>query len=141
LEDETLVGKRVLIPRAKVAREILPEKLREAGAEVVVPPAYESVPSSEGKEQLEKLLENGEIDCVTFTASSTVENFVRAFGEEDATRLLAGAQVACIGPITAETARKYGIGVDVEAGEYTIPGLVDAVVDLFAAGGVVEKGG
>ncbi len=141
LEGDFLEGKRVLIPRAKVAREILPEKLREAGAEVIVPPAYESVPSSEGKERLEELLENGEIDCVTFTASSTVENFVRAFGEEESARLLSGIRVACIGPITAETAGKYGIGVDVEAGEYTIPGLVDAVVDLFAAGDVVEKGG
>ena len=141
LEGESLVGKRILIPRAKVAREILPEKLREAGAEVVVPPAYESVPSAEGTERLGKLLEDGEIDCVTFTASSTVENFVRAFGEEDVALLLSRARVACIGPITAETARKYGIGVDVEAGEYTIPGLTEAVVDLFAAGDVVEKGG
>jgi uroporphyrinogen III methyltransferase/synthase len=141
LEDDPLEGKRVLIPRAKVAREILPEKLREAGAEVVVPPAYESVPSSEGKARLEELLENGEVDCVTFTASSTVKNFVRAFGEEDAARLLSKTRVACIGPITADTARKYGIGVGVEAGEYTIPGLIDAVVDLFAAGKVVEKGG
>jgi len=141
LEGVSIAGARVLIPRAKVAREILPEKLRGAGAEVVVPPAYVSVPSSEGREQLEKLLENGEIDCVTFTASSTVENFVRAFGEEDAARLLSRTRVACIGPITAETARKYGIGVEVEAGEYTIPGLVDAVVELFATGDVVEKGG
>ncbi|MDP8974311.1 MAG: uroporphyrinogen-III synthase, partial [Actinomycetota bacterium] len=140
LEGDSLEDKRVLIPRAKVAREILPEKLREAGAEVIVPPAYESVPSSEGKEWLEELLGKGEIDCVTFTASSTVANFVRAFGEEDVARLLSGTRVACIGPITAETARKYNIGVDVEAGEYTIPGLVDAVVDLFAVGDVVEKG-
>jgi uroporphyrinogen III methyltransferase / synthase len=141
LEGDSLEGKRVLMPRARVAREILPEKLREAGAEVVVPPAYASVPSSEGKTQLEELLENGEIDCVTFTASSTVENFVRAFGKEDAVRLLSRTRIACIGPITAETARKYSFRVDVEAGEYTIPGLVDAVVDLFAAGDVVEKGG
>ena len=141
LKGDSLEGKRVLIPRAKVAREILPEKLREAGAEVVVPPAYESVPSSEGTERLKGLLENGEIDCATFTASSTVENFVRAFGEPVAGSLLSGSRVACIGPITAETARKYGIGVDVEADEYTIPGLVDAVVDLFAAGDGVEKGG
>jgi uroporphyrinogen III methyltransferase / synthase len=140
LEGESLAGKRVLIPRAKVAREILPEKLREAGAEVIVPAAYESVPSSEGKERLEELLEKGEIDCVTFTASSTVENFVRAFGEKYVARLLSGARVACIGPITAETARKSGIRVAVEAGEYTVPGLVDAVIKLFAAGDVVEKG-
>jgi uroporphyrinogen III methyltransferase / synthase len=129
----SLAGRRVLIPRAKVAREVLPETLREAGAIVVVPPAYESVPSSEGKEELERRLEGGEVDCVTFTASSTVENFVRAFGEDDAGRLLSGTRVVCIGPITADTARGRGIRVDAEAGEYTIPGLVEAVVDLFAA--------
>ena len=66
-----------------MAREVLPERLREAGAEVVVPPAYESVPSSEGKVELAKRLEAGGIDCVTFTASSTVENFALAFGAEE----------------------------------------------------------
>ena len=139
LANCSLEGKRVLIPRAKVAREILPEKLREAGAEVVVPPAYESLPSSEGKEQLGELLENGEIDCTTFTASSTVENFVRAFGEE-AAQLLSGARVACIGPITAKTARDHGLRVDTEADEYTIPGLVNAVEELLA-GNTIKKGG
>ena len=129
----SLSGQRILIPRARVAREILPQKLREAGAEVVVAPAYESVPSSEGKERLAKRLEAGEVDCVTFTASSTVENFVRAFGAREAARLLAETRVACIGPITAETARGHGIRVDAEAREYTIPGLIEAVVDLLAA--------
>jgi uroporphyrinogen III methyltransferase / synthase len=133
LAGDSLAGKKVLIPRALVAREILPEKLREAGAEVAVPPAYESVPSSEGGDELARRLEAGEVDCVTFTASSTVENFVGAFGEEDARRRLLGTRVACIGPITADTARRRGIRVDVEAREYTIPGLVEAVVDLFAA--------
>jgi uroporphyrinogen III methyltransferase/synthase len=130
---DSLVGRRILIPRARAAREILPEKLREAGAEVIVPPAYESVPSSQGRGELAKELEAGRIDCITFTASSTVENLARAFGVEEAAQLLAGTQVACIGPITAETARKNGIRVDAEAREYTIPGLIEAVVDLFAA--------
>jgi uroporphyrinogen III methyltransferase / synthase len=130
---ESLAGKKILIPRARAAREILPEKLREAGAEVVVAGTYESVPSSEGKDALAKKLRAGEVDCVTFTASSTIENIIRAFGEEAAARLLAGTRVACIGPITADTARKHGIQVDVEAREYTIPGLIEAVVDHFAA--------
>jgi len=128
-----LAGEKVLIPRARVAREILPEKLREFGFEVVVPPAYESVLASERKDELARRLEAGEVDCVTFTASSTVENFVGAFGEGDARRLLGGTRVVCIGPITAETARGHGIRVDAEAGEYTILGLVEAVADLFAA--------
>ncbi len=124
-------GGKVLIPRAKVAREILPEKLREAGLEVVVPPAYETVPSEEGKEEVREGLLAGDVDCVTFTASSTVESFVGAFGGE-AGSLLSRTRVACIGPITAETARGHGIRVDAEATEYTIPGLVDAVAGLFA---------
>ncbi len=140
LENDSLAGKKVLIPRAKVAREILPEKLRESGAEVVVPPAYESVPSSEGKERLKGLLEKGEVECVTFTASSTVENFVRAFGAEEASRLLAKTGVACIGPITSSTARSHGLKVDAEAEEYTIPGLVGAVVNLLVAEEMVKKG-
>jgi len=127
-----LAGKRFLIPRAKVAREVLPERLWEAGAEqVVVPPAYESVPSAEGREALEARLRGGEVDCVTFTASSTVENFVGAFGD-GAAGLLSGTRVACIGPITAQTARKHGIRVDAEAAEYTIPGLARTVVALFS---------
>jgi len=133
LEADSLAGERILIPRARVAREVLPEKLREAGAEVVVPPAYESVPSGEGKEELARLLEAGEVDCVTFTASSTVENFVGAFGAEEAARLLAQTRVACIGPVTAGTARDLGLRVDAEAEEYTIPGLVEVVTDLLAA--------
>jgi uroporphyrinogen III methyltransferase/synthase len=79
------------------------------------------------------LLQAGEIDCVTFTASSTVENFVGAFGAEEAARLLADTRVACIGPITADTARKRGLRVDAEAHEYTIPGLIEAVTGLLAA--------
>ena len=133
IRGDALAGKRVLIPRAKVAREILPDKLREAGAEVVVPPAYETVPSTEGKEQLARDLESGRIDCVTFTASSTVDNFVAAFGPGESARLLSGTRIVCIGPITADTARNHDLHVDAEAAEYTIPGLIEAVVDLFAA--------
>ena len=133
LDAGQLAGERVLIPRAKVAREILPDRLREAGAEVVVPSAYQSIPSSQGKEELSVRLRAGEIDCVTFTASSTVENFVGAFGAEEAARLLAETRVACIGPITADTARKRGLRVDAEAEQYTILGLVQAVTGLLAA--------
>lgn len=140
ISEDSLVGKRVLIPRAKVARAVLPEKLREAGAEVVVPPAYESIPTDEGKEALAASLAEGEVDCVTFTASSTVENFVRAFGAEEAGLLLEETRVACIGPITADTARGYGLRIDTEAAEYTMPGLVEAVVDLFTAEPVEKDG-
>lgn len=131
--DGSLAGKRILIPRAKVAREVLPERLREAGAEVDVPPAYESVPDASGAEALARRIEDGEVDCVTFTASSTVENFVRAFGEERSVRLLRKTKVACIGPLTAQTARGHGLRVDAVAREYTIPGLVEAVTELMSS--------
>ncbi|CAN5862538.1 uroporphyrinogen-III C-methyltransferase [soil metagenome] len=140
ISADSIVGKRVLIPRAKVAREILPENLREAGAEVVVPPAYEAVADSKGKGSLVSCLEKTEVDCVTFTASSTVENFVTVLGAEETARLLEGIRVACIGPITAETARGYGLHVDAEAAEYTMPGLVEAVVGLFTAEPVEKDG-
>ena len=141
IAGESLKDKKVLIPRAKVAREVLPEKLRELGARVVVPPAYESVPASEGREALQQRLLDGKADCITFTASSTVENFVRAFGGEETGWLLAKTRVACIGPITAETARSHGIRVDAVADEYTIPGLVNAVVDLLSADNMIKKSG
>ena len=99
------------------------------------------MPSGEGRERLQGLLENGEIDCVTFTASSTVENFVRSFGEKEAGRLLSKTGVACIGPVTANTARDHTIRVDAEAEEYTIRGLVSAVAGLLTTGGTVRKGG
>jgi uroporphyrinogen III methyltransferase/synthase len=129
----SLAGQKILIPRARVARGVLPDKLREAGAEVVVAPAYESIPSLEKKDELARRLQDDEVDCVTFTASSTVENLVRAFGAEEAARLLAGTRVACIGPITAETARRHSVRVDAQAREYTIAGLIEAVVNLLAA--------
>jgi uroporphyrinogen III methyltransferase/synthase len=62
-----------------------------------------------------------------------VENFVGAFGAEEAARLLAETKVACIGPITADTARKHGLRVDAESKEYTIPGLIEAVTGLLTA--------
>ena len=133
IAGDSLAGRRVLIPRARVAREVLPDRLREAGAEVVVPPAYVTVPSSEGKDELAKELDAGRVDCVTFTASSTVENFVGAFGAKEAARLLSATRVACIGPITADAARGCGIRVDAEAREYTMAGLIAAVVELLTA--------
>jgi uroporphyrinogen III methyltransferase/synthase len=132
IKDGSLAGRRVLIPRAKVAREVLPEKLREAGAEGRRAPRVRDRSLLRGEGGAGPGAGGGSIDCVTFTASSTVENFVGAFGAEESARLLAGARVVCIGPITADTARGFGLGVDAEAREYTIPGLIEAVVDLLA---------
>jgi uroporphyrinogen III methyltransferase/synthase len=121
-------GKRVLIPRAKEAREILPMKLADAGAVVEVVPAYETVPDDSGAAEMKDMLLGGEIDIITFTSSSTVKNFAALLDGMDLTQLPDDVTIACIGPVTADTARDLGLSVDVMAGEYTIPGLVEALV-------------
>jgi uroporphyrinogen III methyltransferase / synthase len=117
-------GARILIPRAQVAREALPEILREKGArEVEVAPAYRTVkPKGAAVERIRELAAAGEIDLVTFTSSSTVTNFVDMVG--DAAR---GLRAAAIGPITAETAVKKGFAVVVRPAEYTIAALTEAI--------------
>ena len=127
-EIGNLSGVRVLIARAAEARPVLPRRLREAGGEVREVSAYRTTVANPDADRMRRLLEEGRIDWLTFTASSTVRNFVRLVdGATDS------ARVACIGPITAGTAREVGFSVEVTADEYTIPGLVRAIVD--AAGG------
>lgn len=123
-----LAQQRVLITRAEVAREVMPRMLREAGAEVDVIPAYRTLPASpERFARIRTLLEQGAIDIVAFTSSSTVERLVEGLGE-GASALLRRAQIAAIGPITAETASRLGLPADVVADEYTAQGLVQALV-------------
>jgi uroporphyrinogen III methyltransferase/synthase len=114
----------ILIPRAEKAREILPEKLREQGYTVDVAPVYQTVTADADGAALAKELESGDYDIVTFTSSSTVTNLVKILGTAAP---LQHAKTACIGPVTAETARKNGIEPDVVAETYTIDGLVRAI--------------
>lgn len=123
---------RVLLARAEVARDVLPDTLRAAGCDVDVVAVYKTrSPRRPLLEALAALLEGGEIDVVTFTSSSTVEHLCDAL-EARAAELLARTCVASIGPITTETAQKRGIRVDVMASEFTIPGLVAALEKHFA---------
>jgi uroporphyrinogen III methyltransferase/synthase len=122
-----VAAQRILLPRADIAREALAEGLRQKGALVDEVAAYRTVPAQDRAEPLREMLAKGEIDIVTFTSSSTVRN-LDLLGEE-ALSLLKGVKIACIGPITSQTARELGLAVDVEAREYTIPGLVEAIVD------------
>ena len=115
---------RILLPRAQEARDVLPESLREHGATVDVTPAYETVSELSGGEELAERLRNGEIDFVTFTSSSTVKNLVHQLGNITP---LQQVKIACIGPVTAETARSFALEPDIIAENYTIDGLVDAV--------------
>lgn len=125
---EDVAGKKILLPRAKEARSIIPEELTRMGATVHDVTAYVTRPSDENRDVLLAGLEGGQIDCVTFTSSSTVKNFKRLIPEKKFEKLMAPVTIACIGPITAKTARNLGFQVHVVAEPYTIDGLTEAVV-------------
>jgi uroporphyrinogen III methyltransferase / synthase len=129
-------GCRVLLPRADIAREALANGLREKGARVDVVTAYRTV-HGEAAGALITYLHSGAVDAVTFTSSSTVRYTIdgltsSGLTEGEAVELLNRAAVVCIGPITAATARGYGLRVDTVAENYTLGGLVDALIGLFA---------
>jgi uroporphyrinogen III methyltransferase/synthase len=127
----SMQGAAVLIPRAAVARDVLPDMLREAGARVDVVEAYRTTGADAATAgMLKKLLAARELDVVTFTSSSTVEHTLSALGP-DAARLLSGVTLASIGPITSETATARGLEIDVTAERYTIDGLVEALATHF----------
>ncbi len=132
LSQIPLANQKILIPRAEQAREILPEGLRQMGAEVLVVSAYQTLPALEGKEQLEEKMAQGLIDCLTFTSSSTVVNFLALFTRQEILYLLKKITVACIGPITAQTATSNGLSVQIVAEEYTIPGLVASIEKYYS---------
>jgi uroporphyrinogen III methyltransferase/synthase len=131
--DLGIAGRRVLFPRADKAREVIPKGLTALGAEVISPVAYRNVlPDVLPREALEAL-EVGEIDCVTFTASSTVENLAVLLGPERFVKLLDGVAVAAIGPITSKTCRRLGLEVAIEPKEYTLEALTDEIERHFSS--------
>lgn len=128
---EDLQGKRFLLPRADIARKILPETLRQMGAVVDEVTAYKTVREAADRDMLIELFQRKMIHVVTFTSSSTVKNFAGILAVSDLPGLLQDTTVACIGPITADTARSLGLKVDIEAKEYTIDGLIQAILLYF----------
>ncbi len=132
LTREAVDGKNVLLPRAMVARDVLPDTLRDWGARVNVVPAYETVLPEGKKGEVLSLLEDGAIHCITFTSSSTVINFFKMLGEENLLAFLKKTTIACIGPVTAETAREHGLEVHIMPHDYTIPGLIGALDEHFS---------
>jgi uroporphyrinogen-III synthase len=130
-------GKRVLLVRARVARDVIPRELRKAGATVDVIEAYETVVPQSSATRLRALLASDSRcpHAITFTSSSTVRNFVQLLGLRNARAGLKkavshnGVHSASIGPVTSATLREFGLPVDIEAEEYTIPGLVAAIVE------------
>jgi uroporphyrinogen III methyltransferase/synthase len=123
-------GKRILIPRAEKAREILPSRLSELGAEVSLVTTYVTLAPKINSEILE-ILEHEIIDVLTFTSSSTVKNFFHLLSDDLRNQILDQAKVACIGPITARTAKAFGLEVTVQPDKFTIPSLVSAIEDFF----------
>jgi len=132
-------GKRLLLVRAKVARDVIPRELGKAGAQVDVVEAYETVIPKSSRARLRTALNsnNRRLDVITFTSSSTVKNFVallpplwrgRSRPQIPRPPQLAGITLASIGPVTSATLRDLKLGADVEAKQYTIPGLIQAIV-------------
>lgn len=122
-------GNKVLIARAAVAREVLPDALREAGMDVEVLPVYKTEADCSNIDELKEALREKRVDCVTFTSSSTVRNLVDALGDDK--DLLEGNAAAAIGPVTASTCESLGIKPEVTAEKYTIDGLIEAVKRYF----------
>jgi uroporphyrinogen-III synthase len=129
-------GKRILLPRADIAREALAEGLRERGATVDELAAYRTVPGA-GARALATLLPTHALDAITFTSSSTVRYLLDGLEQAGLDRvaareLLNALAVVCIGPVTAATARAEGLRVAAVAREYTAEGVVAALVEWFA---------
>ncbi len=141
LVQQNLKETRILIPRAEVARELLPEELRARGAHVDVIPVYRTVRPAQDAGGWRQQLMDHRIHVVTFTSSSTVQNFVAMLGGVDAVKPLGQTvTIACIGPITAKTAEEYGLTVSIMPKENTIPALVDAIVHHYKSHEQVATG-
>jgi len=136
LEAQGVAGWRVWLPRAALARDVLPDRLRAAGAEVEVLALYRTVLPPGTLQQLAALLADGRVDAVTFTSSSTVRHFQTAL---TGAPFPAGAIAACIGPVTAATAREAGFPVDLVAAEYTTAGLAAALAAHFGSAGTLHR--
>jgi len=130
LLKERVSGKRVLYPKAALARELILEELARAGAEVVAPTAYASVHPEDAQEKLGRALSEG-LDLLTFTASSTVDNFTDLL-DKDNLDLARQVPVASIGPLTTATAKKNGFKVVVEPDNSTLDDMVEAITRHFA---------
>jgi uroporphyrinogen III methyltransferase/synthase len=124
-----LKGKRVLLPRAAEARDVIPEGLTTLGASVDAVTVYRTVRSESGREALQALLDAGKVDVITFTSPSTVINYKKIMGDDP---LPGKVRIACIGPVTAAAAKKQGFTVDIFQETFTIPGMVEALVSYFA---------
>ncbi|HZJ85468.1 MAG TPA: uroporphyrinogen-III C-methyltransferase [Syntrophomonadaceae bacterium] len=128
LQDKIKAGDWVLLPRARGARGLLPKAIKGWGAHVNEIFIYQAVAEPRVSKEMFAEIVAGNIDYITFTSSSTVDNFVRIVGLDNALRINKKAKIACIGPITADTAKGKGFKVDLIAQNYTISGLIEAII-------------
>ena len=129
-----LKGKQVLLPRAREARSVLPLELREMGAVVDDIAVYQTRAVTDCGQAIQDQLQQGAIDMVTFTSSSTVRNFVALLPADRLGQMLAEVKIASIGPITTDTIRSYDLPVHLTADTFTIDGLCQAIVDHYTHG-------
>ncbi len=128
---DNIEGKKFLLPRASVAREVLPNTLRKMGASIDVVPAYQTILPEQPESSFLKRLNEGTIDVITFTSSSTVTNFLDRLNKEHHEKLNK-ITIACIGPITQKTAEDRGLKVTIVPNQYTVAGLFSAIKTHFA---------
>ncbi len=128
-KEKELQGKEVLLPRAEIARDVIPQGLSKLGAHVDIVTAYRTVNSGKNKAEFDEVMDQNKIDVITFTSPSTVTNFIDIIGKD--TRLPEHVKIACIGPVTLDAARKAGLKVDIMQGPDVISGLVDAIIKAF----------
>lgn len=130
---EELKGKRILLARAKKARDILPKELSTLGATVDVVEVYQTIAPNLSRGEIEKVFQGNKIDVITFTSSSTADHFLRLYEEKMGPKPpLAGVAIAAIGPITADTLQRRGLSPHIIPTSFTIRGLTEAIVDYFA---------
>ena len=134
--NDDLRGTHILLPRADLARDLLPTQLRQAGATVSTVTAYRTTPvdlETAGGPDIYRLLLERQVDIITFTSGSSVKNLVQALGADQAADLLRQVDVACIGPVTAAVATRLAISTTIMPSDYTVPAMVRAIVDHVAA--------
>jgi uroporphyrinogen III methyltransferase/synthase len=131
LSPHVSAGDKVLLARAQIARDVLPQGLVRLGVEVDVAPVYKARHVTEIPPEAQAAFQEGKVDILTFTSSATVHNFVSLVGKERFQALAKGAVVAAIGPITGGTLKEYGISAQVQPEGYTIPSLAAAIVEYF----------
>jgi len=134
-----LHGAKILIPRAEKAREILPDTLRDEGAEVVVAPVYRNVPPEINPKDLQEILVKRKAHLIVFTSPSNVNNFMTSVEKEGLSGALQGIRIACIGPVTGNAARKQGLEVALEPESSTLSSLSDSILRLFGEPYNIEK--